>query len=42
MNSDTIVRVIAGALFIVVLAVLVKRHKKIASATSSRPTRRAL
>jgi hypothetical protein len=42
MKSDTIVRLIAGALFLVVLMILVKRHKKIASAASSRPTRRAL
>ena len=42
MKSDTIVRLIAGALFLVVLMILVKRHKKIASAASPRPTRRAL
>jgi hypothetical protein len=42
MNSDTVVRVIAGALFLVVLMFLVKRHKKAASAASSRLTRRAL
>jgi hypothetical protein len=42
MNSDIIVRVIAGALFLVVLVYLVKRHKKVASAASARPSRRAL